>query len=182
MNACGYHIVGPVLARFKGLPMKLSELTTKAHQWWSSHGLESRTQNPLSSGNKSAVDHYLRFARLYEAGAKGAGMMLNRRVFEALEAEFTERQLDIVDQQDIEVGVVDETSDIQKWLIRYDIDKAEPRNLVTFIDECKEAVDAIQTAQATATARLKYARRDKTSSLSPRAEQVTAKNGNGRTV
>lgn len=92
-------------------------------------------------------------------------------------AEFTERQIDIVDQQDIECGVVDETSDIQKWLIRYDIDKADPRNLVTFIDECREAVDAIQTAQATAQARLKYARRDTASSLSP---QMAVAKGGGR--
>jgi len=164
IHACGYELVGPVLARYRGLAVKLSELTTKAKQWWSSHGAEPKSQNPLSSGNKSAVDHYLRFARLYEAGAKGAGRMLNRRVYDALEAEFSEQDYREDEQPRIEVSVLKETCDVSMWLAKFDIPTANEQELVLFIDDCKEGEDSIATARSAAQVRLRQLR----SGIAPR--------------
>ena len=57
---------------------------------------------------------------------------------------------------------------------RADVDKAERRDLVQFIDECKQAEDAIATARSSAQVRLRL---DKTASLAPPAEvrKFTAK-------
>lgn len=173
-----FTIVHSVLDRFRGLPVKLSMLTGKSQQWFTSHGAEPKTQNPLSSGNVSAVDHYMIFARQYEAGATGAGRMLNRRVAEALEAEFSEREYNITHQPQIEADVLQETCDVSIWLAKFDVDKAERRDLVQFIDECKQAEDAIATARSSAQVRLRL---DAQRPLAPPAEvrAFSSKGGRG---
>ena len=91
--------------------------------------------------------------RQYEAAMPSAGRMLSNRVHAALDAEFAENDLREVSQVDIEVGVIDEVCDVQKWLARFDIDQASRNELVVFQTECKQAIDAIMQAQSRAKAR-----------------------------
>lgn len=148
-----YEIVHAILEQHRGLPKKLHSMNGKSPDWYRSHGYQPKTENPLSNGNVSEVEHYMRYCRKYEAGAKGAGRMLSHSVFAALEAEFCEQGE--CDQTDLEVSVIDETCDVQKWLARFDIDSASKGDLGQFIDECKQAEDVIAYAKAQAIARLK---------------------------
>ena len=171
-----YRIVGKVLDKFRGLPQKLAAMNGQSHQWYSSHGLEPKTVNPLSSGNVSPVEHYMRFARKYEAGSQGAGAMLNTRVYEALREEFTETEIDETDQCDIECRVIKEECDVQTWLAKFDIDKAPKRDLVQFMSECDEAVEAIMAAKSRAIVRIKLSAREVVAAL-PEVER--RRNGRG---
>ena len=110
-----YEIVHQVLETFKGLALKLERITAKKAELFRSHGREPKTHNPLQSGNVSPVTHYLLYARQYEAADKGAGKMLNRRVYAELEMEFSEA--DCTDSQsELHAGVLKESFDVLKCL------------------------------------------------------------------
>lgn len=148
-----FEIVHSVLDQHRGLPERLHAMNGKSAEWYRSHGRKPKTEDPIANGNVSEVEHYMRYCRKYEAGSRGAGRMLSHSVFAALESEFCEQGE--VDQVQLEISVIDETCDVQKWLAMFDIPTASRRDLVQFIDECKEAEDAIGQAKAQAIARLK---------------------------
>jgi hypothetical protein len=162
-----FELIRGVLDKYRGLPDKLAGLTDKSAEIYRSHGREPKTTDPIASGNVSPVTHYMRYVRLFNAGQAGAGRMLSRRVYDALEREFAELAYDADEQADIECDVLKETCDVSVWLAKFDVDKAERRDLVQFIDECKQAEDAIATARSSAQVRLRL---DKTASLAPPAE------------
>lgn len=76
MRKKGYELVKPVLEAFRGLPRRLEELFGKSEQLHRSYGYAPRSLDPLSNGNVSPVDHFLRMCDQYEAAAPGAGKML----------------------------------------------------------------------------------------------------------
>ena len=161
----GWQIVSKIYAKYRGLPVKLSALNGKTDEWYASHGRVSKTDNPNQSGNLSPVDHYLRYCRLFEASDNGAGAMLNTRVYEALREEFTETEIDETDQCDIECRVIKEECDVQTWLAKFDIDTAPKRDLVQFMSECDEAVEAIMAAKSRAIVRIKLSAREVVANL-----------------
>lgn len=125
----------------------------KSPELYSSHSREPKTLNPMSSGNVSEVEHYMRYCRKYEGAIRGAGQYLNTLVHSELEAEFADRLAIETNQVDIECVVIDEAADVQKWLAKCDIPTAIRSQLVTFEDECNEAIRAIETAKGQARAR-----------------------------
>ncbi len=146
----GWQIVAPILDRFRGLPARLAGMSEKSAEWYSSHGRESRTDNPVSSGNISPVDHYMRFVRMYEGGKVGAGRALNNAVHRALESEIADADADTIPQSELSVSVLDETCDVSKWLARFNIDTATRNDLIRFETDCDEAMDTILAAKARA--------------------------------
>lgn len=147
-----HEIVKSVQSAYRKVVKGMARITGKSEEWFYSHGREPKTQNPLQSGNNSAVTDFMLYARQYEAADQGAGRCLNNRVHAALDAEFSEQDLFHVEQSDLHVGVIDETSDVQKWLARFEIESATRKELVDFEDECEQAIEAIQTAQSHARA------------------------------
>lgn len=110
-----YEIVNQVQRRFKNIAEKVAKLIGKHPETISSHGREPKTINPLSSGNASPATHFMQYARQYEAGEKGAGLMLSRRVAEELELEFTET-CGALAQNELHTGVLKESFDVLKLL------------------------------------------------------------------
>lgn len=129
-----YQIVHQVLEAFKGLPGKLERITDKTAEWFRSHGREPKTQNPLQSGNVSPVTHYLKYVRQYEAGDKGAGKMLNRRVYAELELEFSEPTCK-TSQTELHAGVLKESFDVLKCLGESDFEHLTMPELAAFEEE-----------------------------------------------
>lgn len=150
-----FEIVAHVLDQYRGLPERLHSRNGKSAEWYRSHGRRPRTEDPMANGNVSEVEHFMRYVRKYEDAAAGAGRMLSHSVYVALEAEFCGECN--CDQSELECEVIDETADVQKWLARFDIDSASRRDLVQFIDECKQAEDKITAAKSAAIAQLKVA-------------------------
>ena len=145
-----YQIVHSIFEQFKSLPKKLADMNGKSEEWYRSHGRESKTINPASSGNVSPVDHFMQYCRKFEGGIRGAGKALNSRVYAALEDEFAENERLDIDHVEMEIGVIDETTDVQKWLARFDIKKASKLELMNFENQCNEAAEAIATARSQA--------------------------------
>lgn len=150
-----HEIVHSVLEVFRGLPARLASITGKSPSWYQSHGRTPKTLDPVANGNVSPVTHYMRYARKYEMAEPGSGRMLSNRVHAELDAEFAESDLIAVPQRNLEVDVIDQTCDVQKWLARFDIENASRNELLGFEKECDEASDAISAAKARARLRLK---------------------------
>jgi hypothetical protein len=142
-----HQIVHQILEAFKGLPVKLQRLTEKSDEWFRSHGREPKSRNPLQSGNVSAVTHYLKFVRLYEAADKGAGKMLNRRVYEELENEFTEGILN-TSQKEIQKHFLKEAFEFLKCLAEKDFEHATSGELAEIEQECMEVREVANDAIA----------------------------------
>lgn len=85
-----YEIVNAVLSKHRGLPERIAGFTGRCAELYRSHGRESKTRNPLQSGNLSPADGFMTYCRQFEAGAKGAGLELAESVYAVLLAEFTE--------------------------------------------------------------------------------------------
>ncbi len=85
-----YEIINAVLGRHRGLPERIAGFTGKCAELYRSHGRESKTRNPLQSGNPSPADSFVTYCRQYEAGAKGAGLELVEAVYAVLLTEFTD--------------------------------------------------------------------------------------------
>lgn len=145
-----YELIHSVLDVYRALPIKLARMTNKSDTWWRSHGYEPRSANPLSNGNPSAVDQYMAFVERYQAGEPGAGAMLNHRVHAELDERFSEADLLTTTQSDLQVKIIEEECDIQKWLSRFDLETASRNELLGFEKECDEAVEAIMAAKARA--------------------------------
>ncbi len=148
-----WELVAAVQDRFRGLPTKMAAMNGKTKEWYSSHSREPKTQNPLSSGNVSEVEHFMRYARKCEGGIRGAGKYLVSLVHGELQAEFAGTDLTDVCQIELELEVAEEVSDVTKWFIRYDIDHAKRSDLMSFQDHCNEAIAVIESAKARARAR-----------------------------
>lgn len=148
-----YRIVHDVHEQFRGLPDKLSGITGKSSDWHRSHGYEPKTENPLAYGNVSDAAKFVMMCRRYESAAEGAGRLLSDRIHRALTIEFADGDLGAVDQCDLEVDVINQSCDVQTWLARFDIDDADRASLITFEDECDQAIDAVMRAKARARAR-----------------------------
>jgi hypothetical protein len=146
----GYEIVGLVLEKFRGLPVKLAAMNGKSAEWYRSHGRTPKTEDPIANGNVSEVEHFMRYARKYENCARGAGQMLSHRVHAALSAEFAEDALNHVPQSEIHINALDQFQDVSKWLINFDFEHATRTQLVAFEDECNEACEEISKAKARA--------------------------------
>lgn len=149
-----YAIVRTVFDAFKGLPRKLADISSNSEAWYASHGRAPKTEDPIASGNASPVTHYVRYCRKFEAVEPGAGLMLNNRVFAALDEEFTHRDLGNLNQGDLHVEVIDETCDVEKWLARFDIKHASRAELLEFEKQCDEAIESVFKAKSTARARI----------------------------
>ena len=108
-----YEIVHSVLDSYRGLPVRLREITGKATTIYQMHGYERSTDNPLAHGRRCAVDDYMEFCELYEAAEPGAGMMLCNRVHAEQMERFTERNL-MATGRDLLCGVVVEASDVER--------------------------------------------------------------------
>ena len=145
-----YTLIYKVHQKFRGLPERLARITAKSDDLFRSHGYQSKTDNPLACGNPSPVTHYVTYARQYQAAMPGAGRMLNNLVHEALDSEFAESDIGNTTQSDLNVSVLTGTCGVEKWLARFDIEKASRNELLGFESECDEAVDAILAAKARA--------------------------------
>lgn len=145
-----YEIIYSVLEAYSGLPGKLARMTGKTDTWHRSHGYEPRTSNPLSNGNKSAVDDYMAFCERYEAVERGSGRMLSSRVFAELDSRFAENDFTEDSQRDLHVGIETETCDVRKWLASFDVENASRNDLMNFEQQCDEAVEAIYKAKGRA--------------------------------
>lgn len=145
-----FEIIRTVFDAFKSLPVKLAAMNGKSEEWYRSHARESKTLNPASSGNVSPVDHYMQYCRKFDGGIRGAGRALSSRVYAALEDEFAENDRLDIDHVEMEVGVIDETADVQKWLARFDIKHASKLELLAFENHCNEAIERISEARGQA--------------------------------
>jgi hypothetical protein len=147
-----YEIIHTVHDFYKKACEKLARLNGKTKEIYKSHGREPKSHNPLASGNTSPVTHYFTYVRQYEAVEPGAGVMLNNRVHAALDAEFIQN-LEAVDQGELHEAIIDETCDVQKWLAKFDLEKASLLDIKNFQRECREGVDALLRAEAQARSR-----------------------------
>lgn len=136
-----HEIIHQVLETFRKLPKKLAGITGKSAEWFSSHGREPKTQNPLQTGNLSPLSHYIQFVRQYEAAEKGAGKMLNRRVFGEIEAEFCEMS-ETQSQADLHAGVLKESFDVLKILGESDFAHLSLAQLAAIEEEGRQLQDA----------------------------------------
>jgi hypothetical protein len=75
---------------------------------------------------------------------------MSNRTNDALQSEFAESDLGNTTQQEINVNVLAETCDVEKWLARFDLAKASNSELRDFEQECDEAIEAILAAKARA--------------------------------
>ena len=145
-----YEIVHIIQSSYRGLADKLARITGKSAVWWRSHGYEPRTSNPLANGNVSDAEKYITYLEQYEAAEPGAGRMLNNRIHAEMEMRFSE--FDKSDQSDIHVALVEETSDVQKWLASKNFANATANELKRFEEECDENIEAIYAAKSRARA------------------------------
>jgi hypothetical protein len=142
-----YQIIHQILVHFRGLPEKLQRITEKSDEWFSSHGREPKTRNPLQSGNVSPLTHYLKFVRLYEAADKGAGKMLNRRVYAELESEFTENIVN-TSQKELQKQFLKEAFEFLKCLAEKEFEHASSGELAEIEQECMEVREVASDAIA----------------------------------
>lgn len=150
-----HEIIHTVLTAFRGLPVKLAAITDKSASWYQSHGRAPKTEDAIANGNCSPVTHYMRYCRLFETSEPGAGKMINHRVHAALDQEFSEQDLTDIRQSELHVDVIDETCDVEKWLARFDIQRASRNDLLGFETECDEAIEAVFAAKSSARARIR---------------------------
>lgn len=143
-----HEIIKSMHEAFPKVVRKLSLITGKSEEWFHSHGREPRSSNPLQSGNKSPVTAYIEYLHQNEAAERGAGMMLNARVYASMCAEFQDP--DETEQAEHFDKITDEICDVQKWLNRFKIEDATPRQLAIFDAECGEAIESIMRARAKA--------------------------------
>jgi hypothetical protein len=80
----------------------------------------------------------------------GSGRTLNNLVHEALDSEFAENALGNTTQSDLQVGILSEVCDVEKWLVKVDLATAARPQLLEFEKECDEAVGAILEAKSRA--------------------------------
>jgi hypothetical protein len=144
-----FQIVHQVHDAFRGLAGKLSRITGKSEVWWRSHGYEPRTANPLANGNKSDVDEYVAYCELLEAAERGAGRLLNNRIYAELEMRFAEND-SLTSQDALHVDILEENCDVNKWLASKDFSTATTADLAAFENECDEAIEAITAAKSQA--------------------------------
>ena len=144
-----HEIVGQVHGKYPKLTHRLSLITGKCKELFASHHREPKTRNRLQSGNPSPVLHYIEYIHLNEAAERGAGQMMANRTHESLMAEFAECSLA---EADIHEHIIEENSDVLKWLARFDIVSATPKQLAAFERECGESIDALQDAMSGARA------------------------------
>lgn len=119
-------------------------ITGKTEELYRSHAREPKTRNPEQSGNVSAVTHYIEYCHLMQAAEKGAGEFLCNRVHASLNADF--REFDGVIQPELEEEIVDEGCDVQKWLIKHNLDSASARELKNFEGELMDNIEKLQEA------------------------------------
>ena len=150
-----HEIVKSVQTAYKKVVTGMARITAKSEEWFYSHGREPKTQNPLQSGNKSPVTDYMTYCRQYDAAERGAGRCLSNRVHSTLDAEFSEGDLIHTDQCTLHVDVIEETSDVEKWLAQFQIDEATRKDLKAFEDECEQAMEAIIAARGRARVRIR---------------------------
>ncbi len=137
-----HDIVKQVLEAFSGVAGKLSKITGKVEEWYRSHGREPKTHNPSQSGNVSPVTHYLQYVRQYQAAERGAGRMLNRRVYEELEMEMAENDCKKLTQKDLHAGVLKESFDVLSCLNECDFEQLSLVELAAMEEEGAQLRDA----------------------------------------
>jgi hypothetical protein len=142
-----HEIVGQVHEKFKKVCEGLAKLTGLNAETFRSHHREPKSQNPLSSGNASPVTHYMRYCRQNQASEKGAGRMLNRRVYEELEMEFAETELGDNDcseltQTAMHTGILRESYDVLKCLNEHKFDELSLPELARIEEEGAQLRDA----------------------------------------
>lgn len=130
-----HEIIKQVQESFRSVVGQLARLTGKTAEWFHSHGREPRSQNPLQSGNASPVTHYLQYVRQYEASERGAGKMLNRRIYEELEMEFSGDGEIQRCQKELHAGVLKESFDVLRDLNEQDFLNCSTHQLAAMEEE-----------------------------------------------
>lgn len=136
-----HEIVKQVQETYKKLSSQMSKLFGKSEEWWNSHGREPKTQNPIQTGNVSPVTHYIQYVRQFDAADRGAGKMLNRRVFEELEMEFGEINSQNVEQKEHHASVLKESFDVLRCLNEKDFADCTARDLAEQEEEAAQLRD-----------------------------------------
>jgi hypothetical protein len=150
-----YELIHGVLDSNRSLAVKLARITNKSDTYFRAQGYEPKTSNPLMQGVNSPVADYMAFCELYEAAEPSCGRMLNDRVHNELANRFAEKDLFTTTQSDLQISIIDEAGDVQKWLAKFNIDIATSKELAAFDNECNEAIGAIMDAQSRARARFR---------------------------
>lgn len=142
-----HQIIKDVHEAFPKAVRNLAKITGKSEELFHSHGREPKTMNPLQSGNKSPVTHFIEYCYQHEAAEPASGLMLINRVHESLTAEFTECDLT---QNELHENLVDEQADVMRWLINFEFADATPNQLIAFERECSELIEKAADAMAKA--------------------------------
>lgn len=120
-----YQIIHQVQEKYRGLAVRLSEKSGKSVEWHRSHGYPPQTLDPFGNGKKCAeVEDFFDFAERYEAGVKGAGLMLARLVYAELKCRFTSNESNDCTQRELRhIGLKEATEAIQA-IDKCDFEKA----------------------------------------------------------
>lgn len=146
-----YEICHSVFDAFKGLPEKLSRISSQSRELYASHGRQPKTENPEANGNVSPVTHFMRYCEQYEAVEPGAGMMLSNRTHAELEMRFRKGD-EYPSQKDLHCGFIDEARDVQRCLASIDLEEATAKELKNIENECDEAMESAMAVKASARA------------------------------
>lgn len=145
-----HQIVRELIDKFPNWARRMANLADKSEELYRSHGRMPKTIDPLASGNKSPVTHYIQYCRQSEAATPGAGSCLNNRVHGLLTSEFAEADLIDTPPTELHHVAVDEFCDVNKILARTQLDNMSPSELRHIEAECAEAQDALNRIRARA--------------------------------
>lgn len=146
----GYEIIKPVLDRFTGLPVRLSELFGKSAVWYRSHGYALRRDDAMANGNLSAVDHLLKFADEYEAAVPGAGFMLGELIASEFRARYNagRAEAEEVSDRQMRLGLHKEFFEAMRELETSDLAEKSEFQLLKTDKELAEIETAVADARA----------------------------------
>jgi hypothetical protein len=143
----GFEIIQQIQEKFPKICYKLAGITGKTYEWFSSHGREAKTHNPLASGNLSPVDHILTYARQYEAADRGAGLMLIHRIAAELQLEFEGCQ-NAKETKEILNSLLREFSDVAQELNNCDTSKWHKSDYAYAETQCDELSEIALTCKS----------------------------------
>lgn len=142
-----HQIVKHVLAKFQGLPAKMSRLFGKSEEWWRSHGRTPQHLDEYGTGNISPAEMFISFAERYEAAAPGAGQLLNDMVYAELRFRFAHSTKQPRRQNCIRRGLTKEASELVMALDEKEIREATVDDLRRWDIEASELISETYSAQ-----------------------------------
>ncbi len=142
-----FELIHQVLDKYKGLAVRLSEKTGISDTYYRSHGYKPKTLDAFGNGNKCPeVENYFDFVEFYEAGAKGAGQMLNLLVFTELKCRFSSFADDCTQRELRRIGLQQATEAIQA-LDKCDFKDASRNDLDVMSRELSDVAEWLHRAQ-----------------------------------